>query len=279
MGIFDADRHESFTTFEAEIQFRHWVMGGVPGNPQAMAAWLRSQMDLTDATEIKMMVEQTALERGIPLPLTAEATVEISEILATEMKANGFKRDEHGIYLEERQIKAALKEAVHILFAKEKWGATGKGPKSFVAERVFVEPARLYLDRAKPDGVHLFVGHVTGPQGPRSTLTNYQYAERPSLTLRVMISTNAIKELGDRWPDIWRHMQENGLGALRSQGFGRFDIIRWEDVTAKIKAADKKTRKHEQPTVDIHAVRQPISNGKNGDAPKIVNRVRGKVRA
>lgn len=226
MGIFDADRHESFTTFEAELQFRHWVMGGVPSDPKVMEAWIRSQMDLTDSTEIKMMVEQTAIERGIPFPLNAEDTVAVSKILAEEMKANGFKRDERGIYLEERQIKAALKEAVHILYAKEKWGTTGKGPKAFVAERVFVEPRQLHLGMAKETGVHLFVGHVTGPQGPRSTLTNYQYAERPSLTLRLMVGTNAVKELAGRWPDIWRHMQENGLGALRSQGFGRFDIDR-----------------------------------------------------
>ena len=40
---------------------------------------------------------------------------------------------------------AALKESVHILYAGDRWGKTKKGPKSFVAERVFLEGDRIYL--------------------------------------------------------------------------------------------------------------------------------------
>ena len=29
------------------------------------------------------------------------------------------------------------------------------------------------------------------------------------------------------WEDIWKLAQELGLGAGRSQGFGRFDVIQW----------------------------------------------------
>jgi len=34
----------------------------------------------------------------------------------------------------------------------------------------------------------------------------------------------------EQWADLWVHAQENGLGALRSQGFGRFFIQQWERI-------------------------------------------------
>jgi len=31
----------------------------------------------------------------------------------------------------------------------------------------------------------------------------------------------------EHWPEIWTLSQEEGIGALRSQGHGRFDVEEW----------------------------------------------------
>jgi hypothetical protein len=77
-----------------------------------------------------------------------------------------------------------------------------------------------------PDGVVTVVGHPSGPGGPRSTLSSYEYVTQAVITFRVLVLHDCVLE--DQWRDIWSHAQENGLGTLRSQGYGRFDVVEWE---------------------------------------------------
>jgi hypothetical protein len=115
------------------------------------------------------------------------------------------------------------------VFAGERWGPTKKASRSFFAERVFIAPDKLMLGVQEPTGVELVVGHIAGPMGPRSTLTHYEYVERPEIEFRVMVMHDCIS--AEQWRDIWTHAQENGLGTLRSQGHGRFDVVEWECLT------------------------------------------------
>jgi hypothetical protein len=226
MGIFDTV--DLFTVYGVRIAVRDRLMGGVPMNPAVVEGWLRSRAGLTEREELRRLTLKTLIEMGHEMP--AEATDdEIDGALkkiAGIKNTVGFKRDENGLYLESRCVKAGLKESVNILFAGEKWGATRKGPKSFFAERVFVNPTKISLGRAQPDGVELFIGHVTGPTGARSTLTYHEYVQAPVLEFELLVCRDAVAH--EVWPEIWRHLQENGLGALRSQDFGRFDIEAWE---------------------------------------------------
>jgi hypothetical protein len=141
-------------------------------------------------------------------------------------RTTGFKVSEDGLYVESRQIKAMLKESTNVVFAGERWGPTRKAAKAFLAERVFVEPDQLLLGFREPSGVETVVGHLTGPTGPRSTLGSYEYVERPLIHFRVRVLHDCVTP--DQWREIWCHAQENGFGTLRSQGYGRFDVVRWE---------------------------------------------------
>lgn len=230
MGIFD-NQAGVFTTYHARIQFRDKLMGGTPKDPKIIEAWLRKKTGIQDEEEIRRAMLRTLLELGADVSpdMSYDELEAASEKLATK-QAVGFKNGEHGLYLESRVVKAMLKECTNILYAGDRWGKTKKGPRSFLAERVFITPDKLWLDRQEPDGVELFIGHVSGPRGPQSTLTHYEYVEGAVIDFDVMVAEDAIDH--EHWPQIWVLAQENGLGALRSQGFGRFDIWEWEPVSS-----------------------------------------------
>lgn len=205
-------------------------MGGTPRNPQVIEGWLRSKTGVTDEEEIQAMMRRTMVELGTWKPdMSPDEIAEASRQVAALKETTGFKVDaEGGLYLEQRQIKAALKESTNVLYAGDRWGATKKGPKQFLTERVFVSPDHIWLGRMEPDGVDMVIGHIIGPQGPRSTLGYHEYVERAVLDFDVLVARDSILE--EWWIDIWTHMEENGLGALRSQGHGRFDLLKWEQV-------------------------------------------------
>lgn len=218
-------------------------MGGAPKNPEVVEGWLRSKTGITDEEEIQSMVRRHMVEMGTWRPdMSAEEIEEASRAVAQTRETTGFKQDEHGLYIEQRQVKAALKESTNILFSGERWGATrrtnakgesvaayqGKAPRAFLAERVFVSPEHISLGTFEPDGVELMIGHIVGPQGPRSTLGYHQYVLRAQLTFDVLVMRNCIED--EHWYEIWTHAEENGLGALRSQGYGKFDLESFDRV-------------------------------------------------
>lgn len=138
------------------------------------------------------------------------------------------------------RARAMLKEGVSVLFGsvKDRWGPTRKGPRSAMAEWVFPVEDRLYLQRpdddggyvpvTEPDGLHLLIGHVSGPQGPKSTLTHYEYVTQPYLTFDVFSLQDRVTQ--EQWKQTLWYAQENGLGAVRSQGFGRFKVVGFDRV-------------------------------------------------
>jgi hypothetical protein len=219
-----------FTTYTATLQFRNKLMGGIPRDPAIVEAWLRSKAGITQQEELFRATLRTAVEMGVARPdMNYDELEAVSKELAQSKQTNGFKRDEGGLYIEGRGIKAMLKESVAILYpyAKEKWTATKKAPRAAVAERVFPpKQDRIHLDRAEPDGVDLFIGHTSGPKGPQSNLTYYEYVETARISFDILVCEDEVPLKA--WERIWVHAQENGLGALRSQGHGRFDVEQWE---------------------------------------------------
>lgn len=248
MGIFDNDV-DLFATYRATLTFRDKVMGGTPMDPKIVAAWLRKVLGTDKKEELRQALLRTLLELGMDVnpDMTYEELEAGSEKMVATKQTNGFKRDAAGVYLESRTIKAAIKECTSILYpfqaenSKGKWGATNKAARSYVAERVFVNPDHVSLGRLEPDGVELFIGHTSGPKGPQSNLTYYQYAERATIECEIISAEDGVSL--DQWKHIWVLMQENGLGALRSQGFGRFDLEQFERIPTdqkKLKASQEK---------------------------------------
>jgi hypothetical protein len=213
-----------WTTYKVRLAFRDKLLGGIPRDPNLVEGWLRSKAGLYDPEELRGAVARTVAElRPGGSPPVADDDMG-SE--ADSKRTVGFKSDDEGLYVESRQIKAMLKESTNVVFAGERWGPTRKACKSFFAERVFVEPDRIQLGVIEPTGRELVLGHVSGPAGPRSTLTHYEYILRPLVEFRLLVLHDCITAA--QWRDIWCHAQESGFGTLRSQGHGRFDVVQWE---------------------------------------------------
>lgn len=240
-GIFDDDPG-LFTRYRVSLRFTGRLLGGTPKRADIVEGWLRTKTGVDDVSEVRAMMVRVLEDQGIEITpdMTYEEMVDVSKRVAGDHMANGFRQDASGLYIESRAVKAMLKEAVNVLFGgnKERWGVTRKGPKSAMAEWVFPVEDRVHLQRPdgdggylsvmEPDGLHLLIGHVTGPQGPRSTLSHYEYVVQPYLSFEVFSLQDRVTQ--EQWHQTLRYAQENGLGAVRSQGFGRFKVVGFEEV-------------------------------------------------
>jgi len=233
VGVFDEMTDSMYVRYEVKLQFLDKIMGGVPQKPDLIAGWIRSKMGLgpdSDA-ELASIVRQTLLDLGVETPenATLDEIVKASEKVGAERHGNTFKRDASGLFIEARQIKSGLKEAVAVLYSGDRWGKTRKGPKNALSEWVFVEGQRVHLGRTEPDGTWTQHGVVSGPQGSRSTLTQYDYCEQPAITfvIRSLIDPIDGKERisAEQWRMVLLYLQDSGLGALRSQSHGQFKVI------------------------------------------------------
>ena len=238
VGIFDDQTDGMYVRYRVACQFTDKLMGGVPQKPDLVAGWIRSKMGLgpdSDA-ELASIVRQTLLDLGVETPETAslDEIIAASEKVGAERHGNTFKRDERGLFIETRQLKSGLKEAVAVLFSGDRWGKTRKGPKNALAEWVFVEGHKIHLDRREPDGTWTQHGVVSGPSGSRSTLTQYDYVDQPRIefVIRSLIDPADKKEriIADQWRMILLYLQDSGFGALRSQGHGQFKIVEFEQL-------------------------------------------------
>lgn len=197
------------------------IAGGTPTDNKVAENWLKTKLADKDDL-IREAVATTMAERGITAD---EAAKEVDSL----KHLNGFKRDEHGLYIEGRQLKAALKEAASVAVASGKlngrgWGKTNKGLLAFMAEHVFVVETRLHLGVAAPTGIdQRFVHTWRG--------TGIQYEEFCE-DVKIDFTVKADHEFSEHeWAMIWLTGQEQGIGASRSQGFGRYEVTRWERIS------------------------------------------------
>ncbi|MDQ3539585.1 MAG: hypothetical protein M3440_02755 [Chloroflexota bacterium] len=232
-GIWDAEEAKLFTRYRVSLTFTGRVMGGVPQKPEMIEGWLRQRITGGDE-EVRAMMVNTLDELGVDVAagMSMEELKEAAKRVAAEQHGNTFRRDERGLFLAAYQFKAAMKENVSILFPysekANRMGPTSKAARAFWAERVFVDDERVYLGRDEPDGIHLQIGHISGPKGPRSTLTYYDFVEQGSCTFTVSSLQDMVG--GDMWRDTFLAMQRNGIGALRSLGYGQMKVTGFEQL-------------------------------------------------
>lgn len=216
--------------YEGQLFVPHLV-GGTPSSPRVIEGWIKTNLGYDNERQIKEAVTEVMAEREVGLE-------EAASILASDMNLNGFKRTPDGtLYIEGRQLKACIKEAFSVAMAAgnlptgRKWGETNKGGLGFVAEHVMVVEDVLILDAG--DGADGTVKTPTGIQQRfvhthRGSAIQYEeYVEQAIISFTVECDH---KFTDAQWQAIWLTAERQGLGASRSQGFGRFVVTQWEQV-------------------------------------------------
>jgi hypothetical protein len=191
------------------------IAGGTPTDPNVAEGWLRTKLGIDSDDLIRQAVAEVMVERGVTAD---EATEEIRK----NRHLNGFKRHpQHGLYIEGRQVKAAIKEAANVRWPKERWGPSRKGTLSFFAEHVFVQEDVLPLGVTEPsEVVQRFVHTFRG-----SSISYDEVVADAKVTFTVATDHEFTNE---QWALLWLTGEQEGLGANRSQGFGRYEVIGWD---------------------------------------------------
>lgn len=275
-SVFSKAHTYLYARYACSIAFDDRIVGATPSDPKMIEGWLRKNMGLTNAEEIKDLTYQTLIELGLLDPdgiKEPEVKIEnlkvASEIIAKKSKTQKFKRQPDGtLYIESRIIKAMVREAISIAYpwaGGHRLGATQKAPHGLLRERVFVarehDKIPLLVDghpTQEPSGVDLFLGHVVGPKGAHSTLQYYEYVEQPTINFDIEVFEDDIPD--DWWETIWVVSEENGMGGMRSQGFGRFSVTRWDHVRQAHRVA--------KPSKSAAAVKAEEEGVKVGKQPK-----------
>lgn len=250
MSVFEDLRPEAYPyTFSGQLVVGS-IAGGIPSDPKVAEGWLRTKMGIDKDADIQALVAEVMVERSISLDAA-------TEIVNDRKHLNGFKRarcadcppegstcrtGSHPLYIEGRQLKAALKEAANINVQGGKlkprgWGTTNKGLLGYLSEHIFVVEDKLPLGvfneaqkgqpaekfHTEPTGVNQRFVHTFRGSG----IQYEEYVENAVIDFTV-ISDHAFKR--EEWGLIWLVGEQNGVGSSRSQGWGRYDVSRWDAV-------------------------------------------------
>ena len=212
-------------TLRVEIQVTDKLLAGKPANLDAANAMLKAR-GLEDKMETAEMITDPTLRQ------------EAADKIAKDEGLCEFSRRDGkpGIWMPSNNIKAGLKENWSVIGLR----MTVRGSRGALAEGLFVaglgdapsERDWIYLGE-KPDGVYTAVAHTTGPSGPMSSIKRHEFVSAPKITFDVMIA-NAVsvadKISDDELAQTLVHFQDHGLGACRSQGFGKFTVVSVQEV-------------------------------------------------
>lgn len=208
-----------YDIYSVTIQVRERICGGMPKNPDLIKVWVESTTGYADAVTEKLTQENA--------DLIVNAVAEKSWV--------GFPEDKvKGLFVPCRNLKAMLKQSASLLgITKAK-----RGSKQILAEGLEVKALdgcdRIYLDRMKPDGTEEKAIHVMTAQGPRAALKRFDFVNKPTLMFEVWVLKTAPQETRHIGEEelvlILTHAQENGGGASRSQGEGKFNVVEFQKL-------------------------------------------------
>lgn len=267
------------------------ICGGVPADENTAEKWVETKVrDTRSAPMVKELVEKTKRElrethaararvaagtatEGDLITVdeldeeSAELLDQIENISPEELDAraltkaakdlaglNIFKRTPQGVlYIEGRQLKAALKEAVQVAANAGKittkgWGnpdnaSYKKGIKQWFPEHVFVTNDILCLFREdgtpvvkEDETLQKFVHTHRG-----DAISYEECVYNASIRFKVKTDVDLTEK---QWAMVWLTGQDQGLGASRSQGFGTYEMTGWRALTKSERAKAREEDTH-----------------------------------
>jgi hypothetical protein len=227
-------RTEMNQLYSVTLRFVNRCIGGIPAvnidadddSPAADKAETKTK-DLMSSWLSKNLADKLSPEEITAL---ADRTFDEAYRDAEEQASTTFKADDTGLYLEGRQLKAMLKEA------GSRIGMGKLKLKSALHEALHVDEDVVYLTRGgavliEPDGYETRPIHVMTAQGPRTSIKKTAYVTQAEVTFTVRV----LRDCGvteKHLVDILAFAQDLGLGADRSQGNGKFEVVAFAPVGA-----------------------------------------------
>lgn len=208
--------------YEVELHFTTPFASSTPKNPKDIEAMLIARAP----SEPDLKRRMGAGEQITPLPELVEQVGE--EVEAKEEVERGyatFKRDDTGLYYEARCVRAHIKDCANQLQGL----LSIKALKSKVANRVYVEPAKIYLDKSEPDGSETRIVHAMTMKGPRSSLKTIDYVNSPTLKFILKVLDDGVIDR-DILEAIFEYGSEHGMGQERSQDWGKYELVKIEEA-------------------------------------------------
>jgi hypothetical protein len=246
------------------------LVGGTPTNQDVAESWIRAKMGLKVDDLVRAEVAAVMEARGV----TAQEAV---EEVARNRHLSGFKRDFNSplaradqqqatttgfvlagkrkiftpaealaifgeLFLEGRQLKAMMKEALMIGVAAghidaTKWGKTSKAAKGFFAEHVFVEEDTVYMGVTEASTIDQAFVHTFRGSGIKLE----EKLHDAELSFTIIADWDFDAKVKDFFGVLFAIGEKNGIGASRSQGFGRFSTTRFERVVSDAATTKKAT--------------------------------------
>ena len=200
----------------------HEIHGGIPSDAKKAEGWIKAALGEATDDQLKRMVSETLAERAVGE--ITEAAIDDAIQEAMDLRTlNGFKRIEGDVVIEGRQVKAMVKEAANIRWAKDRWGETRKGTRSFFAEHVFVPEKFISLGVTEPTGISQNFVHTW-----RGSAISY---EEFVLDAKCSFTVVTDFDFSDKqWGELWVTAEHQGLGASRSRGHGTFEVVAWDKM-------------------------------------------------
>jgi hypothetical protein len=135
------------------------------------------------------------------------------------------------LHLEGRQVKAMFKEAAMVAVGAghvdgRGWGTTRKGMLGFLAEHLFIPDDKIMLGVTDPTFVSQSFVHTWRGSGIKLE----EIIEDAVLDFELSCDYDFTIKEKDFFKTILVVAEQNGLGASRSQGFGRFAVQKFEKL-------------------------------------------------
>lgn len=211
----------------------HQIAGGTPANEKIAEAWLKTKLADSDSL-IRQEVAEIMAERATDRDSAVKAA-------AINKHLVGFRKDDTGLWIGGRQVKAAVKEAASVARAADKlkprWGTTSKGVLGFVAEHIMIVEDKIHL--ADANGNPVIAPSDVIQSFPINRITNQPGIQYQEIVEDAYLSFTVIADhafTAKEWAMLWLTGEQQGIGATRSQGFGRYEVVRWEPSAKTAKA-------------------------------------------
>ncbi len=240
-GLLQKAAEQAWRRLRVEIQVRERLLAGKPASLDAATAMLKAR-GLEDFVATAEDVTDPA-ERA-----DMAATVEQYEGLCEFVRRPG----KDGCWIPSNNVKAGLKENWSVLGLR----VAVRGSRGALAEGLFVAGVGMPEDTdwiyvgPVPSGIETTIAHTMSAKGPVSSVKRNEYIERPRLKFDILIANaNSVadKISDDELAKTLIHFGEHGIGACRSQGYGKFDVVSVQEIEGQFDnptGSDHPTRIH-----------------------------------